>query len=355
MKKVLLLGVVACAAVLYSCKKDSDGNNTPTGSDTLHLADRSTINDKIKVAYGTKAKGEIPAATTTTGTPVLTEPYDLTGAVAGRYIVIQPAFDGETTPVAAIKGYYVKVTGSDAYFKVDYTKARGLRRAPGKLDQLAREGDYIDSAIVIKLPENVIADTISFAYAAYDSLNHVSNQIIVTADVRAKGNAEVNKTFAGNWRFTGLFFNGSQQIDLTKPDSTYESLSCIDGQLQPCIQDDGCEDYLYSIANIKDIYTFSENNNSLIEHVEQDARVLDKENSTCSNLVYTSEKGDNNTIGGWSYNPDTNLFIMVFDNNGFGEEGAGAIAFYKVIEHTEKRLRLASADDLPFYVVLEKQ
>jgi len=352
MKKIVLFGVLICAAVLYSCKKDSNNNNAD--SDPLDLTNRTTINDKLKVAYGTKVKGEIPAATTAEGTPVLAEPYDELGAIAGRYIVIQPNFDDEAGVSSAIKGYYVKVTGSDSYFKVDYTKPRGFRRAPGKLDLLAREGDYIDSAIVIKLPENVVSDTISFAYAAYDSLNHISNQIVVTFNVQPKGDTEVKKTFAGNWRFTNLYYNGSLQVDLTKPDTTLESFSCVDGKLVSCMPEEGCENYVYSTANIRDIFTFSATNNLMTEHIEQEAKVLDMKNSTCSNLVYTNEKGEDNTVGGWLYNPGTNTFIMVFDNNGFGEEGAGSIAFYKLLEHTENTIRLGAPNNTPLYLVFEK-
>jgi hypothetical protein len=318
MKKALFLGAFAVAIALYACKKDNKTTpDTPAGPDSTYLSDRKTIADKIKVAYGTKIQGNIPAATGSEDAPTLaSEREDTIQAMNSRYIVVIPYH--EEASKYAIKGYYLKINGTDSYFKVDYTQARGFRQAPKKTLGL-REGDFIDSAIVVKLPDNVVSDTISFTYAAFDSLNNVSNHVNVTARVQSNGNNTDNKAFFGNWKATSITGEGETQ-EIGKPDSAFGFYHCVDGKIDGCTGTSGCFQIADAISERHLELTFSDDKNGYRQVSGSISSWLDFTKTVCDNIVYRTEEYTSSLAGGFYYDAVSKNIYVITDNDGYSQE-----------------------------------
>lgn len=321
MKKILLLSAVACSALFYACKKDSTTDTTtpvPEDSTVAPAIDPVALSSNVKIGYGgTNVKGEFPATTTVAETPVLDSIYNgrTYNTMNNRYVVIYPHVMS-----GFISGYYLQINGADSYFKIDYSAAYGVRRAKpvDKAHPDARdEADNSDSSIVIKLPAGLKGDTFSIKYAAYDSLNHVSNTITAIVNVIASSDSTNNALLAGNWKLTAEKYGEAEDWEpKIDADTSSENLfSCQDDKLS------WGGDILiryYTSYNTQNIL-FSANNAYSETYVQRYSE-LDLELSSCSNYVYTPySEGTYTSNGGYSYNAATKTLTIIYDENGKGQ------------------------------------
>jgi hypothetical protein len=361
MKKILLLSAVACSILLYACKKD-DKTTTPV-TEVPNPMDPVTLSSNIKIGYATNVKGDIPAASTSSDAPLLsTDGYDnrTYTAISGRYVVIYPE-----SSQGYIQGYYVKINGADSYFKVDYKagydlrkKAAGARKAT-KGHNTLRDGDNADSSIVIKLPEGLTGDTFTIKYAAYDSLNRVSNAITAIISL-VHPDSSANSLLIGNWRYNRYKANDN---DWYSPytygqDTSKASYSCVDGVLTY-----GCDGDVNCLGEIiTEIRGDSANNiifgaNSQYKELYRYIHTsLNQELSTCSQLKYDDNGESNIRLGGYAYNATTKMLTIIHDGAGTHDNYATNIYTQqvKVSEISSTKLVLVYSynngnDNLYFY------
>jgi major membrane immunogen (membrane-anchored lipoprotein) len=342
MKKILLFSAVASVLLFNACKKDKNNDTeTPT------VDDRNALIDKIKVSYGTLVKGALPTTTSTAETPTLRTEEDTILAISGRYLLIQPSLMNESE--AEVKGYYIQVNGTNSYFKIDFSTTRGLRKATKNHKSLLREGDNADSIIVIKLPENIKSDTISFTYAAYDASNNVSNHVIVYASILTAGNSEDNKIFAGTWKVNRNKFNDEAWQDHYKENTSFIPYHCAeDGTLTYCY------DESTSCFNLPaSIYSYTKHNLVFTEKNRVDeisnyiVKRFDFDLSNCDNFLYYPEVSeDDNYTSSWSYDKTNKILTFVDDNAGSDNSSYYDYYTLTVEEITANKLVVSSTSDL---------
>ncbi len=108
----------------------------------------------LSVSYGTCTREGFPAASQGPEAPEL-----FTGIhrnVDNQYVYIYP-----NPKDRFLAGYFVQVVGTRVLYKI---------------------GNYGDEAIVIGIPERLQGKQFTLQYAAYDTMNLVSNKIIVVVD-----------------------------------------------------------------------------------------------------------------------------------------------------------------------------
>ena len=314
MKKILLLNAVACCLIFYGCKKDNTtDNSTPVIEVPKPTIDPVTLASNIKVGYSaSKDTGAIPAASA--DAPVLDTRYDnLTySAINNRYVVIRPQ-----SLSGAVKGYYLKINGANARFKIDYTTAYNLRKASGY--SFLREGDNSDSSIVIKLPAGLKGDTFSVKYAAYDSLNRVSNSINAIVSIIASADSTDNNALSGTWKVTRYEIAG-QELPIGLPDSSdFSYYTCEDNVLIP----GGDEDIeIPNSITLTDLTFQFGVKNAMKTFISHTSSSFVENESSCSNLVYNTstetDPGSGSEIS-YSYNAATKIMTMINDYNGTGD------------------------------------
>lgn len=336
MKKIILFSALACCvAFFYACSKDSTPADTAT-EEPADTIDPVALSATVKVGYATSVIGDIPAASTD-GPTLLTEGYDkrVYTAINNRYIVIYPQSDK-----GYVAGYYIKINGAGSYFKIDYSKASGLRKAAHH-HGLREDGDHADSSIVIKLPAGLKGDTFSVKYAAYDSLNRVSNALTAVINLVAPDSAS-NSLLAGTWRFNRYKDNDEEwsSPQAYGVDSSRQDYTCNDGLLEPGCSTESCMNIAWQLygETAQDI-SFAANNQYSERHARVDD-ILDTESSSCSNLVYDKGRGfDDTFIGGYSYNAKTKMLLIIYDGNGGKYEGTNiSTSTYTVSELSSSRI-----------------
>lgn len=313
MKKIILFSAVACMA-LFACKKDSKTDTTTPDTDESAAIDPVALSAAVKIGFATSTKGDLPAASA--GGPTLyIDGYDNRTyyAINNRYIVIYPQSDK-----GFVAGYYVKINGADNYFKIAYKATEDARKLV-KSHGLREEGDNSDSSILIKLPAGLKGDTFSIKYAAYDTLNRVSNTISAIVSVIASKDTADNNLLAGTWRFNRY---KSDRNDWSKPeiygklDTSFYNFACVDGKLQYC-DEGGCDQYANQIYGVvKNDMTFSANNIFTAVYERLDKRI-DQNESTCNNIVYNPDYGySGKDVGGYTYNATTKVLTFIYDYDG---------------------------------------
>ncbi|SEW12863.1 hypothetical protein SAMN05428988_2318 [Chitinophaga sp. YR573] len=315
MKKIILFSAVACSLAFYACKKDSK-TDTPATDDTSTSIDPVALSAAVKIGYATSVTGNLPTASAD-GPTLLIDGYDNRTyyAVNNRYVVIYPQSDK-----GFVAGYYVKINGAQNYFKIDYKAAAGARKL-NKSHDSREEGDNSDSSIVIKLPAGLKGNTFSIKYAAFDTLNHVSNTITAIVSVIASKDTADNSLLYGTWRYnrSKMNYNDWSNPQSYKPDTTYVNYSCIDGKLQGCTEGYSCEPYISRIYGpVSNDQIFSANNLYTTSY----ARIykdLYPDQSTCSNLIYYDGSRAYSSIGGYTYNNTTKVLTLIYDENGTGD------------------------------------
>lgn len=356
MKKILFFGIMACSLAFHACKKDDVEDDTdteqPAKIDTVYLTDRSALATKVKVAFGISRQGDIPAATTENGTPVLAEDKNIVDAISGRYIVINPSFSYyEST----IKGYYVSIVGSGGHFKIDYSANRGFyRQAPQQQHSLFREGDYVDSSIIVKLPKYIIGDTLSLTYAAYDSLGHVSKPVMAHVRVHSQNGIADFQDFVGSWKVNRRTDENGAWQNYYIPDTSYSSFTCASGKVQYCLNNQNCFEGIAAITGVTKYDLMFTDTNEYSELFSATATRVLLETSTCDKLVYGTQTHSKLEKGGWSFNPETKIMTIVVDNNGIEFEN-----FYsyqvKILEMTPQQVTLVRVNNTAYTVELVKK
>lgn len=342
MKKIILFSAVACSMAFYACKKDSKTDTTPTTNEPSPAIDPVALSAAVKIGYATSVTGEIPAATTD-GPTLLKDGYENRTyyAISNRYVVIYPQSGN-----GFVAGYYVKINGAQTYFKVDYKAAAGARKL-NKSNGFREEGDNSDSSIVIKLPADLKGDTFSVKYAAYDTLNRVSNTITAIVSIIASADSTDNSLLYGTWRYNRYKRNYEEwgEPRKYKIDTSYEQLSCIEDHLQWC-EDNVCEPYPYHISgNIKNDQTFGAKNTYTTAY-QYESKYLNMETSSCSNLKYNNDGYSQSDISGYSYNAKTKLLTIIYDGNNGGEYGSNMFTDqYTVSEISSTRLVFYSKEE----------
>lgn len=357
MKKLLLIGALSCAVAFHACKKSD--NNTggddeqPEKIDTVHLGDRTMLATKVKVAFGIYSKGSIPAATDVSGTPTLVEDKNLVNAISGRYIVINPNFDYYESTV---KGYYVSINGSGAYFKVDYSSNRGFyREATGFPSSLGRQGDYVDSSIIIKLPAYIVGDTLSLTYAAYDSLGHVSNHVKSLVRIHSQNSIADYQDFVGSWKVNRKTDVNGKWQNYYIPDTSRTSFTCGGGKLKYCINSGiECFEDIAAITGVTKYDMMFTDQNEFSELFSATASRVVLDNSTCDKLTYGTQTQTKLEKGGWSFNPETKILTIVVDNNGL--EYANFYSYsVKILEMTPQMITIVNTANTTYQVELVKK
>ena len=356
MKKILFFGILACSLAFYACKKDNTddgGGDTepPAKIDTVYLSDRALLGSKVKVAFGITRQGGIPAATTESGTPVLVENKNIVDAISGRYIVIKPSFSYyEST----IKGYYVSIVGSGGHFEVNYAANRGFARQASQQPSLFREGDYVDSSIIVKLPKYIVGDTLSLTYAAYDSLGHISKHVFAHVRVHSQNGIADFQDFVGSWKVNRKTdANGAWQ-NYYIPDTSRTSFTCANGKVQYCLNGQNCFEGIAAITGVTKYDLMFTDMNEYSELFSATATRVILETSTCDKLAYGTQTLSKLEKGGWSFNPETKIMTIVVDNNGIEYPN-----FYsyqvKILEMTPQQVTLVRLDNTSYTVELVKK
>jgi hypothetical protein len=324
MKKILLLCAVASTVAFYACKKDSaTDTNTPTPQDTVAAPaiDPVALASSVKIGYGgTSVTGTFPVTTTATATPVLDSIYNgrVYSTVNNRYVVIYPRVRS-----GFISGYYLKINGADSYFKIDYTAAYGVRKASHKNQGARDEVNNIDSSIVIKLPAGLKGDTFSIKYAAYDSLNNVSNTITAIVNVIASADSTNDALLLGSWHYTAYKnYETDEWAPITEEDSSsINYFTCVEGKLVTLWGEENTNNI--PVIQYRNTYTYNlqfSAKNAYQQIYYQNYRSLDLDLSSCSNYIYTSYSESSDIYsGGYAYNATTKAITLIHDENGTGD------------------------------------
>ncbi|SEW12850.1 hypothetical protein SAMN05428988_2317 [Chitinophaga sp. YR573] len=303
---------------LYACKKDSTSTSTPLTETPADTIDPIALSAGAKVGYGAiNVKGTFPLASSDANAPVLDTLYNgrVYDAISNRYIVIYPRVSA-----GYLAGYYLKINGADSYFKIDYKTGYGLRKAQQKnlFGLRDNNGDNSDSSIVIKLPDHLKGDTFSISYAAYDTLNRISNTITAIVNVIASADSTDNSKIIGDWQVSRTKYNNDdwQIISLTDS-SNYNYYTCSKNMLQT--SEDSTDLHLPdNIGSGSFIFSFGTMN--LFASAQSYKNIqLNHETSSCSNFVYDIvNSGDYLTKGGYSYNAATKTITVIQDEDGTG-------------------------------------
>ena len=319
MKKILLV-LLATGLTLYACKKDDKTNTTtpppPDEVKPVNTKDPQAMTAAIKVFYGTNTKGTLPAPTGT-GAPVLKASNKTITTANGYYAVINPEITSGT-----VAGYYLQINGADSYFKIDYSKTRGARKAQtvSKHNEgIFRElGDNSDSLIVIKLPENATLDTFCITYVAYDSLNHVSDPISDCIAIIPVGGGTESAALVGTWSFTRSKYGDEDWTsDYYTPDTIYSGIRCDNDTLAYCGGTSDCRTVISSHYWKTKLELVLAADGKLTNVYEDKSYRLDM-HSSCTDPTYLDVSLSYNVYGVWSYNPTTKTLILILT----GEDSA---------------------------------
>ncbi len=323
MKKILLV-LLATGIAFYACKKDDkpDTTTTPTEEvEPVNTKDPQALTAAIKVFYGTNTKGTLPAPSGA-GAPVLKANSVVIPAINGRYAVITPKLTS-----GAVAGYYVQVNGADSYFKVDYSKARNARKkqAAGKRHGSFRTlGDNSDSVIVIKLPENATLDTFCITYAAYDSLNHVSNAVSPCIVIIPGGGGAEGAALVGNWKLNRKKFLDAENWmeDYYKHDTLYQDFRCSADTLNLCASGaSGCMSLIAAISWVdKEELTITAEGSYNYMYLDT-YHGIERVHNSCTNPTYYESSAGNSYNSVWSYNPATMQITVISGDDGADPDG----------------------------------
>jgi hypothetical protein len=322
MKKILLIPAIA-GICLFACSKNNKNDESPTpkpNPTTISAKDPNALTTAITVYHGALVKGEFPAASAT-GAPLLyTEGYrDAIPAIAGRYAVIPLLLDipdeqKATTP----KGVYVKISGADSYFDIDFSKPITARQAPKQDGPFANNKQYADSVVVIKLPEGISTDTFKVELSIYDAQKKVSNRITVAVVALPVGGGDANPLLLGTWttnRRKTDSLGEWQPAKVDRIDSAY--LVCSNGKMIPAEKSTpGAKKYYVGeYHDAKNEFTLSAAGQGLSDYLKV-IKSFDDDKSTCETLVYKDNSYGSKDFFGWSYNNKTQLLTEIYDPNG---------------------------------------
>lgn len=336
MKKLLVFALLATA--FFACKKDDH-----PGTDKPAAPDPNVLTASLQVQYGKSIKGTMPVGTGAAGAPVLNTASgnQVIPAINGRYAVIRPDLTS-----GKFKGYYLKVSGADSYFKVDFSQPKsGARMAKG-VDRRWLKKDGNDSIIIIKLPQNATTDTISIEYSVYDSTNAVSNVIKAIITILSPAGGAAGTPLVGNWQNYRYKTPTENEWHLTLAGDTSRDLFyCRDTSLVYAQPADLNTFWLYTNYHytVKDEGTFNSDGTFKWDNEDTDY-ILVVPGSSCAHQRYDVIKDNTSYSGGWSYNPATKKLLMVLDQNGQLNAENFDIIEHTITEITATKMVITSPD-----------
>ncbi|WP_160713387.1 hypothetical protein [Chitinophaga solisilvae] len=181
MKKLLLMAAVVLSC-LYACRKNDgaspDSGNPPVTTPVLpDPQDPGAMTKAVKVAHGKLVKGEYPTGSGASAPMLKEDEYLAVPSVAGGQYIIVPLI---THTAAAVKGAYVKIAGADSYFEIDFSAPYNARKSgqPYLSASGNATGVVADSAICIRLPEQIKPALLTIEFAARYKDDKISNKVV---------------------------------------------------------------------------------------------------------------------------------------------------------------------------------
>lgn len=351
-----------------SCTKKDATEEPKPEEKTLSSKDTQAVSAAVKVWHGERLQGIAPAPRGTALQLDASLSAPITLAFAGRYAVIQPAISQ-----GDVAGYYLQFTNAKEYFKIDYSKPRGNRIAPGNkptsplgrnLRQARMQGNA-DSAIVIALPASLqIPDTICVSYSAYDAQGNVSNVVSTCIVVNSLGADGGGTWLNGTWKNTANWDSNVYNRDTV----LYNKWSADRYNWgYVCRFDSFAGQYILSynsttgnalvndsMYTIKSHVTFGINGGFASDyHVR--FKYIDLSASTCSQYVFTPPSNEHDsTNGAWNYNSVTGKMVAVFEFDASGIPQLEAYE-YKVIKVNNNNIVLMDDNyGYPVYARFER-
>jgi len=347
---ILFISLIA----FYSCQKEPNEK-----LDTeISSKDPKAFSSAIKVWHGIHTQGN-PPAQNGNSLQLDNTSSDLLYAIAGRYAIIQPQI-----VTGNVAGYYLKVSGSSDYFKVDYAKPRNTGRQIKQKHvgafRLDSAGGNLDSAIVVVLPSNLhVPDTVCMTYWAYDNSGNVSNPVDVCIVISSIGTDTNGAWMDGEWKLTAQWGNNFPHDTViynkwyTDPegDGYYCNNGILAASSLPSSQIFLATDSIfYAKAHI----TFA-SNGALRYEYNSSWKILDFPNSNCSTLNFPIENESDTLTGAWSYNSTTHKLILVLEFDDMGMPVEDAFEFDVIQVNTKNSIWVDNSDPSdPFYDRFEK-
>lgn len=335
--------IVALVICLFACKKeDKTVTVTETVHDTIYnpipidnAVNPDDLSAGITVGYGSRAADATFPAASPDGPVIDTSYHRLYKVVEDNYLVIYPPnLSGN------VAGYYVQIAGATSYFKIDYTKAKGLRNTAGARNYGNATG-YVDSTIVIKMPIAITGNRFNLRYAAYDSQNRVSLPVTANVTVLPQGSPAFNDSLSGTWSYASFRSYGDGYNNEVWAQDTLKSYSqkyytCNNGKLVESSAKTELSLTYYGFVEHRYL-TFSRYNYSIKSNSAY--RTLDLVNSSCTNYTYTYiSSSDGAETGSISYDPSIHRLTMITENS---SNTALSYISYDVIALTDHQLILA--------------
>jgi uncharacterized protein YqkB len=310
MKKFLFLTAIIATIGFYSCNKNVESVREIVTDTTSAKINADVLTAGIKVAYGTNiADSVFPAPSKGTSAPVLDTPFaKIYQVFKGGYLTIYPHnLSGN------VAGYYVQIVGAKSYFKVDYTKAVGLRKAKNKNSARGYGDGFIDSAIVIKMPAAIDVDSFYIKYAAYDTLNHVSNADTALVIIQQEGSDVMNDSLMGTWRH--LYTKCTSELCIWSADTGYMTsylYECKNGLL---VQNNSqiATWIPREVAHFDERFTFDQYGMTI--NYNSYYKVLNLKTSSCSDYVYDYRSSDTTVQKGTtSYDATSRKLTLIYSS-----------------------------------------
>ncbi|HVF96787.1 MAG TPA: hypothetical protein VM871_05680, partial [Flavisolibacter sp.] len=332
----LLSSLLTTLLLTSSCSKQNAPEEQKPETQPLSSKDPQAISAATKVWHGERIQGSAPVPKGSALQLDATASAPTTLAFSGRYAILQPA-----VAQGDVAGYYLQFSKAKEYFKIDYSKPRNGRIAPGtrpdkpvvpfarNLRQARTQNGNADSAIVIALPANLqVPDTFCVSYCAYDAQGNVSNVISTCIIVNNVGPDAAGTWLNGTWKNTANWDSSVQQRDTViynqwSADRYSWGYACrFDSFANKYVLD-----YNFSNSNalvndsvytVKSHVTFGSNGGFSSEyHVR--FKSIDLASSTCSQFAFVQSPDERDTTtGAWNYNSATDKMVAVFefDSNG---------------------------------------
>lgn len=193
MQKLLLTGIGITIIILSACKKDKSNEITSSIAD-------SSITPLLNVSNGTYIQG-IPPSVNQGGGLLLDSTPEVITTCRGGQIILHPDILGN----GAIEGYYIHFDGANSYIKVDYGSLRPAllhRPATAGRPQVDTSG-YLDSVVIMQLPDTISNGTYCLEYWAYGNNGLTSNVVNICVEVVDIGSADPGQ-WSGDWKLTAI-------------------------------------------------------------------------------------------------------------------------------------------------------
>lgn len=340
-----VVSIVALAAVVISCQKviepisEGPGSGTPVGGATISSRNPVELSKAIKVWYGTRTNGVMPAPR---GSSISLDAVNSPASVqafAGRYAVIKP-----TIATGNVKGYYVSIPQSGQFFKVDYlanprntNRLQPSKRRNSSLTQYiqnarVQSNGIADSSIVIVLPSNIqVPDTFCVTYSAYDSLGNISNTVSTCIYVSALGGDAASAWLQNTFKITAISATDSLGNVLPGVMDTVIYAPTVKNSIKYC-DSSGLGYVLSSVCNYGSCNTITVTDTIHVvrQHLSFGSNgAMQYEDSSFNRIVNTIMETSTCTLagrrqtdsyydkvfGGWSYNSTTGSLLLIFDLN----------------------------------------